>query len=83
MHSTLIREDQNGLVLLTINRPDKFNSLNVEVFEALDAHLADLERQTETIGLVVLRGAGGCFSAGHDLGDLAQGEKLPRPNFQS
>ena len=83
MHSTLIREDQNGLALLTINRPDKLNSLNVEVFEALDAHLADLERQTETIGLVVLRGAGSCFSAGHDLGDLAQGEKLPRPNFQS
>ena len=34
-------------------------------------------------GVVVLRGAGRCFSAGHDLGDIAGGEKLPRPRFQS
>jgi len=32
---------------------------------------------------VVLRGAGRCFSSGHDLGDIAVGEKLPRPNYQS
>jgi len=83
MHSTLTREDHDGLAVLAINRPDKLNSLNVEVFEALDAHLADLERQTDTVGLVVLRGAGSCFSAGHDLGDLAHGETLARPHFQS
>jgi enoyl-CoA hydratase/carnithine racemase len=35
------------------------------------------------VRLVILRGAGRCFSAGHDLGDIAAGEKLPRPNFQA
>jgi enoyl-CoA hydratase/carnithine racemase len=83
MNSTVLRSDNQGLAVLTINRPDKLNSLNVEVFEALDAHLADLERQTDTVGLVLLRGAGSCFSAGHDLGDLAKGEQLPRAHFQS
>jgi enoyl-CoA hydratase/carnithine racemase len=33
--------------------------------------------------VVVLRGAGRCFSAGHDLADLQHGEALPRPNFQA
>ena len=32
---------------------------------------------------VVLRGAGRCFSAGHDLGDIAAGEQLPSRNYQS
>ncbi|MFH1518019.1 MAG: enoyl-CoA hydratase/isomerase family protein, partial [Pseudomonadota bacterium] len=31
----------------------------------------------------VLRGAGRCFSAGHDLGDIAEGEKVPSPGWHS
>ena len=83
MQATVLRDDQEGLAILQLNRPEKLNSLNVDVFQALDRHLADLERQTDRVGLVILRGAGGCFSAGHDLGGLAEGEKLPRPHFQS
>ena len=30
-----------------------------------------------------MRGAGKCFSAGHDLADIAKGERPPKPNFQS
>ncbi|MEO1408220.1 MAG: enoyl-CoA hydratase/isomerase family protein, partial [Pseudomonadota bacterium] len=32
---------------------------------------------------VILRGAGKCFSAGHDLGDIAEGEKVPSPGWHS
>lgn len=71
------------MALLTINRPEKLNSLNVAVFEALEAHVTAIAEQTDTVGVVVLHGAGRCFSAGHDLGDIAAGEKLPRPHFQS
>ena len=83
MNTTVLREDRDGLAILTLNRPDKLNSLNVQVFEALEAHVKALPGQTDAIGCVVLRGAGRCFSAGHDLGDIATGEKLPRPHFQS
>jgi len=83
MGETVLRQDRGGMATLTINRPDKLNSLNVEVFQDLNAHLAALEQQTDEIGCVVLRGAGRCFSAGHDLGDIAKGERLPRANFQS
>jgi enoyl-CoA hydratase/carnithine racemase len=83
MSSLVVREDKDGLASLTLNRPEKLNALNVELFSALDNHVAQLAREERTIGVVVVRGAGRCFSAGHDLADIAAGEKLPRPNFQA
>jgi len=83
MSSLVVREDRDGLASLTLNRPEKLNALNVELFSVLDNHVAQLAREERTIGVVVVRGAGRCFSAGHDLADIAAGEKLPRPNFQA
>lgn len=83
MSELVLREDRGAAAILTLNRPDKLNSLNVPVFEALEGHVAALEDDPGSASVVVLRGAGRCFSAGHDLGDIATGEKLPRPNYQS
>jgi enoyl-CoA hydratase/carnithine racemase len=83
MDDLVIREDRDGAATLILNRPDKLNALNVDLFRALDAQVERLEGETETTGLVIIRGAGRCFSAGHDLGDIAAGERLPRPNFQA
>ncbi|MFN9925357.1 MAG: enoyl-CoA hydratase/isomerase family protein, partial [Phenylobacterium sp.] len=78
-----LRSSRAGAATLTLNRPDKLNALNVDLFRELDAHVRRLAAQTETVGLVIVRGAGRCFSAGHDLSDIAAGEKLPEPFFQS
>ncbi|HEY2753450.1 enoyl-CoA hydratase/isomerase family protein [Phenylobacterium sp.] len=83
MTDLVTRQDRDGAATLTLNRPEKLNSLNVELFIQLNAHVERLARETDTVGLVILRGAGRCFSAGHDLGDIATGEKLPEPFFQS
>lgn len=83
MSNLVVREDADGLATLTLNRPEKLNALNVELFGALDNHVAQLAHEEKTVGAVILRGAGRCFSAGHDLADIAAGEKLPRPNFQA
>ena len=83
MSKLVVREDRDGLTTLTLNRPEKLNALNVELFSALDNHVAQLAHEARTVGAVILRGAGRCFSAGHDLADIAAGEKLPRPNFQA
>src|SRR5207248_2522536 len=40
-------------------------------------------QDTERVGLVMVRGAGKCFSAGNDLSGIAEGARPPRPNFQS
>lgn len=80
--STVLREDRDGLAVLTLNRPDKLNALTVGMFAELRAHVTALYKD-DTIGCVVLRGAGKCFSAGHDLADIAEGEKVPSRGWHS
>lgn len=75
----LLRDDRDGVATLTLNRPDKRNALNLDLFVDLDAELARLEAQTDQVGLIVLRAAGPVFSAGADLGKQA---RPPRPHFQ-
>ncbi len=82
MADLVTRQDEDGLAWLTLNRPEKLNSLTVGMFKELRKHVIDLKRD-ETIGCVILRGAGKCFSAGHDLGDIAEGEKVPSPGWHS
>jgi enoyl-CoA hydratase len=76
------REDRDGWTLLTLNRPDKLNALTVDVFRQLRGHVTDL-RSDAGIRCVVLRGAGRCFSAGHDLADIATGEEVPSRGWHS
>jgi len=76
------RTDRDGLALLTLNRPEKLNSLTVGMFRELRDHVSSLYRDA-SIGCVVLRGAGKCFSAGHDLADIAEGEKVPSRGWHS
>lgn len=82
MTDTILREDHDGWSVLTLNRPEKLNSLTVGMFRELRVHVADL-RKDDSIGCVVIRGAGKCFSAGHDLGDIAEGEEVPSRGWHS
>ena len=83
MTDLVLREDRDGLAVLTLNRPDKLNALTVALFQQLRNHVQQLANQTEKVGLVLIRGAGKCFSAGHDLADIAHGEHPPQPHFQA
>jgi enoyl-CoA hydratase/carnithine racemase len=82
MGELVLRENRDGWAILTLNRPDKLNALTVAMFRELRGHIADLRRD-EKIGCVVLRGAGRCFSAGHDLADIAAGEEVPSRGWHS
>ena len=79
----VLREDQEGLTTLTLNRPEKLNALSIPLFIELRAHIDSIAQQTDTIGLVVVRGAGRGFSAGNDLSAIAAGDQPPKPNFQA
>ncbi|HVV75393.1 MAG TPA: enoyl-CoA hydratase/isomerase family protein [Mycobacteriales bacterium] len=78
----VVRQDREGWTQLTLNRPEKLNALTVEMFRELRAHVEALQADT-TVGCVVLRGAGRCFSAGHDLADIAGGERTPSRGWHS
>ncbi|MEE2929151.1 MAG: enoyl-CoA hydratase/isomerase family protein [Pseudomonadota bacterium] len=82
MSELVTRQDEDGLCWLTLNRPDKLNALPVGVFQDLRRHIID-HKKDDSISCVILRGAGKCFSAGHDLGDIAEGEKVPSPGWHS
>ena len=73
----------DGLATLTLNIPEKLNALSSPVFAQLEIHLERIEASTDTVGLVVLRGNGRSFSAGHDLSVLSEGEKPGELEFQS
>ncbi|TGD67295.1 enoyl-CoA hydratase/isomerase family protein [Tabrizicola sp. WMC-M-20] len=59
------------LLTLTLNRPDKANSLTRLMLEELDAALAHAE--LKGVRAVILTGAGNVFSAGADLDDARAG----------
>lgn len=73
MTGRITRSDSDGLCELVLNRPEKLNALDTETFEALDALCAALEAETETVGCVVLRGAGRSFCAGADITGIGDG----------
>ena len=77
MSDRIVRQDSGGLCTLTLNRPDKLNALDTESFEALEAHLTDLDKD-ESIGCVLLRGAGRGFCAGADLKGISGVQVPPR-----
>jgi enoyl-CoA hydratase/carnithine racemase len=56
----------DGVVLVTLNRPEKRNALSVELREAGCRLLADLA-DDESVRALVVTGAGPVFSAGFDL----------------
>ncbi|MFG6666293.1 enoyl-CoA hydratase-related protein [Halomonas sp. HNIBRBA4712] len=64
------KNDNDGVVTLTINRPKALNALNSDVLDALGAHLDELERQGD-LRLVLLTGAGEkSFVAGADITEM-------------
>jgi len=70
MNELVLRENRNGAAILTLNRPEKLNALSKDMIESLEEHVDRLAREAKTIGVVILRGAGGNFSAGHDMSEV-------------
>ena len=66
MTDALLVDRAEGVVTLTLNRPDAMNSLDVAMKEALRDVLAQLETD-RSCRAVVLTGAGRSFCAGQDL----------------
>jgi enoyl-CoA hydratase len=81
MNDLVLRENKDGAAILTLNRPEKLNALSKDMIERLEEHVETIARETRKIGLVILRGAGGNFSAGHDMREvLAQVKAHAKPH---
>lgn len=69
MESTVIYESKDELCYLTLNRPEVFNALNLQLVRDLIAALKRAESEPE-VRVVILKGAGKAWCAGGDLEEL-------------
>jgi 2-(1,2-epoxy-1,2-dihydrophenyl)acetyl-CoA isomerase len=66
--SLILTEQKENVLIITLNRPDKFNSFNREMALQLQAVLDEAEKN-KTIRCIVLTGNGKAFCAGQDLSE--------------
>ncbi|OYT17231.1 MAG: enoyl-CoA hydratase [Bacteroidetes bacterium 4572_77] len=67
--NTIKHEIKNGICLLSLNRPKKYNSFNKELLEELNHTLNELKKNP-SLKVLILTGAGSAFSSGADLKEL-------------
>jgi len=65
----LIRNDDNGITTLTLNRPNQFNALSSDMLCELQAALDDISADA-SIRVVIIGANGRGFCAGHDLKEI-------------
>ncbi len=65
----LREQDPQGVVTLTLNRPDAFNSLSEAMLAALQSQWVSIAAD-ESVRVVILAANGRAFCAGHDLKEM-------------
>lgn len=74
----LVVERADGIVRITLDRPEVKNALGEGTFRALADTIAEIGR-SEDDRVVVIAGAGGVFSSGGELPPRRPGEPVPAP----
>lgn len=72
-YQTITLEITDGLAVLTLNRPDKMNSLTSQMRAEITYAMREAAK---TARAIVLTGAGGAFCTGQDLGDAGSSGKI-------
>jgi len=68
-YETIIFDVTDGLATITLNRPEKYNALNMQMYKEIQDALKQCSRNAE-IRAVIITGAGKAFSTGADLVEL-------------
>ncbi|MFK8055833.1 MAG: enoyl-CoA hydratase-related protein [Saprospiraceae bacterium] len=74
--SVLLHDLSEGILTLTLNRPQSYNAFTRELALALQVQL-DEAHTNAAVKVVVLTGSGKAFSAGQDLGELVAEDAPP------
>ena len=65
-YKNILVEKKNQIAVITLNRPEKLNAINVAVKNELYQALNELEMDDD-VRVVIMTGAGRAFSTGHDM----------------
>jgi enoyl-CoA hydratase/carnithine racemase len=66
---TILIEKKNQVGIITLNRPQKFNTFSSLMAEELNTALSKLDEDTE-VRVVIIKGAGKAFSTGIDINEF-------------
>ena len=66
----LLRSNDGGVAVLTLNRPQARNALSEGLIDALSAQLDVIAQERATKAVVITASPGPCFSSGHDLKEM-------------
>ncbi len=69
MSDKLLKGNSEGVLTLTLNRPERLNAIDIEMLEMLISAL-DEAGKDDDVGAIVLKGAGRVFCAGADIGQM-------------
>ncbi|MEY3562864.1 MAG: hypothetical protein RLZZ294_870 [Bacteroidota bacterium] len=75
MYSTIATEQKNGLLKITINRPEKLNALNDIVLSELKTILLSMKDDASIKGAIITGAGEKSFVAGADIGGFLQVDK--------
>ena len=78
--NTIEFEIDRGLAVLTLNRPEKLNSFNTEMFTEIRSAFKQIQTNS-SVRCLLITGAGRGFCAGQDLGDRAVSPGGKAPNL--
>lgn len=70
-YTTILKEIQGRVALITLNRPEALNALNSALISELNHALDELEGNRD-IGCIVLTGSAKAFAAGADIKEMAE-----------
>ena len=80
MDAFILNEVEQGVMTITLNRPDRLNSFNDLMHQQLAACLTQAERD-ENVRCLLITGAGRGFCAGQDLNDRNVDPSGPAPDL--
>lgn len=69
----------DGVMKITINRPEKKNAITLEMYNALSDSIENAEQDND-VKVIFILGKGGCFCAGNDLGDFVSPPPADAPS---
>lgn len=69
---------EDGVLIVTLNRPDKKNAISAAMYATM-AEAVLLAQRSGDIGAVLLTGAGGNFTSGNDIGLFVEAEATGAP----
>ena len=78
-YETIKYDKESGVGVITLNRPERRNALNLVLFREMTSLLDEIAADGE-VRVVIITGGDKCFSAGGDLKEIKGGGKLD-PDF--